>query len=78
MRTVKMFDIGEEVMIKVEIADIKVVKGEIKYVLKDPLTAKTYDYLYTDEQICEVSRPKPTTKTVRKSSGGAKGNNAKK
>lgn len=61
-KMVKMFDIGEEVMIKVEIADIKVVKGEIKYVLKDPLTAKTYDYLYTDEQICEISKPSTTKK----------------
>ena len=61
---VKMFDIGEEVMIKVEIADIKVVKGDIKYVLKDPLTAKTYDYLYTDDQITEIENKtsKPTKK----------------
>lgn len=63
-KMVKMFDIGEEVMIKVEIADIKVVKGDIKYVLKDPLTAKTYDYLYTDDQITEIENKtsKPTKK----------------
>lgn len=61
MRTVKMFDIGEKVRIEVEISDIKVVKGEIKYVLKDPLTAKTFDYLYMDEQIFEIEK-KPATK----------------
>lgn len=55
-----MFDIGEEVYIKVEVADIKVVKGEIKYTLKDPMTAKTFDYLYTDDKITPVE--KRTTK----------------
>lgn len=49
-----MFDIGEEVMIKVEIADVKCTKGELKYVIKDPLTAKVYDYLYTEDQLFEV------------------------
>ena len=63
-KIVKMFDIGEEVMIKVEIADIKVVKGDIKYVLKDPLTAKTYDYLYTDDQITEIENK--TSKPMKK------------
>ena len=65
MRTVNMFDIGEEVMIKVEIADISVKKGEIKYTLKDPLTAKYFDYLYTDEQIIPIQ--KTTTKKATKS-----------
>jgi hypothetical protein len=60
-KMVKMFELGEEVMIKVEIADVKVVKGEVKYILKDPLTAKTFDYLYTDEQIFEIEK-KPATK----------------
>lgn len=64
MRTVNMYDIGEEIMIKAEIADIKVVKGEIKYVIKDPLTAKCFDYLYTDEQIIPIE--KKTTKKVTK------------
>ena len=64
MRTVNMYDIGEEIMIKAEIADIKVVKGEIKYVIKDPLTAKCYDYLYTDTQIIPIE--KKTTKKVTK------------
>ena len=61
-KMVKMFELGEEVMIKVEIADVKVVKGEIKYVLKDPLTAKTFDYLYTDEQIFEIEKKTATRK----------------
>lgn len=56
-----MFDIGEEVYIKVEVADIKVVKGEIKYTLKDPMTAKTFDYLYTDDKITPVEK-----RTVKK------------
>ena len=61
-----MFDIGEEVMIKVEVADIKVVKGEVKYIIKDPLTAKCFDYLYTDEQIipCEPVKKPAVKKTA--------------
>lgn len=65
MRTVNMYDIGEEIMIKAEIADIKVVKGEIKYVIKDPLTAKCFDYLYTDNQIIPIEK-KSTVKTTKK------------
>ena len=60
-----MYEIGEEIMIKAEISDIKVVKGEIKYVVKDPLTAKCFDYLYTDEQIVPIEK-KSTTSKVRK------------
>ena len=65
MRTVTMFDVGEEVMIKVEVADISVKKGEIKYTLKDPLTAKCFDYLYTDEQIVPIPTKKTTTRSKK-------------
>ena len=51
MRTVNMYEVGEKVLIEVEVVDITFKKGEIKYTLKDPLTAKCFDYLYTDEQI---------------------------
>lgn len=64
MRTVKMYDIGEEVMIKVEIADVCVKKGELKYSLKDPLTQKCFDYLYTEDQIYNIEKKSTrTTKT---------------
>ena len=65
MRTVKMFDIGEEVYIKVEVADIKVVKGEIKYTLKDPMTAKTFDYLYTDDKITPIEKKSTTSRSKK-------------
>ena len=58
MRTVNMYEIGDKVLYPVEIADIKVIKGEIKYSLKDPLTAKCFDYLFTEDQI--VSREENT------------------
>ena len=60
-KMVKMFELGEEVMIKVEVADIKMVKGEIRYSLKDPRTAKTFDYFFTDDQLFEIEK-KPTAR----------------
>lgn len=67
-RTVKMFDIGEKVFIEVEVADISCKKGELKYTLKDPLTSKTFDYLYTEEQMISAEQLKqiPTKTTAKK------------
>lgn len=60
-----MFDIGEKVMIEVEVADIVCKKGEVKYSLKDPLTAKCFDYLYTEDQIIPHEQMKKVTKSTK-------------
>ena len=66
-RMVNMFDIGEKVMIEVEIADVSVKKGELKYSIKDPMTQKCFDYLYTEEQLVEVQSKPATKQTTSKS-----------
>lgn len=66
MRTVNMYNIGEEVYIKAEVADVKAVKGELKYIIKDPLTAKCFDYLYTDDQLIPVDAKAPEKNTTKK------------
>ena len=70
MKTEKMFEINEEVMIKVKVVNMEFKNGEIWYQLKDNTTGKVFDYLFARKDIvpCE-STAKVTSKkadTVKK------------
>lgn len=61
MKTVKLYEEGEEVMVVAQITGIVVENGEIKYKLKNPLTGREYGYLFTEDQLVqkmEESKPK--------------------
>lgn len=64
MKTVKLFEMKEEVMVKAIITDIKVEKGEIKYQLRDVVTGRDYGYLFTGDQLylprTDEGTPKPS------------------
>ena len=55
MRTVKMFEVDEEVMIKVKIASVEIRNGELLYRIKDPKSGNCLTYTYEDSDIypCE-------------------------
>lgn len=51
MKTVKIFEIGENVMIKGKVVDAVFEGGNIKYKIKDDKTGKIFDWFYTDKDI---------------------------
>lgn len=51
MRTINMFEIGEDVMIKCKIVDARIEGGNIKYKIKDEKTGKIFDWYYGDKDI---------------------------
>ena len=60
MKTAKIFEIGEQVMVKASISDIEINNGNIKYKLRDEKSGKTLDWAYTDKDI--VPMPKKRSK----------------
>ena len=61
--TVKMYKIDEEVMIKVKIANVEIVKGELKYRIRDTKSTDCLPYLYEDSDIIPIEKEKPEKKT---------------
>ena len=54
MKTVNMYSIGEQVMIKARVADISIEKGKLRYTLKDEKANKTYGWTFADSDITPV------------------------
>ena len=67
MKTVKLYEAGEEVFVKAKITGVSIENGEIKYRLENNLTGKDYGYLFTDDQIFQI--PKLNTKGGNESEG---------
>lgn len=64
MKTIKLYEVGEEVLVKAKITGVVIKEGEIRYALKNTITGKDYDYLFKDEDI--VYKPEPTPKKIVK------------
>lgn len=58
MKTVKLYETGDEVLIKAEIVGIIFDKNEIKYKLKNPLTGHEYGFLFTEDQLIQDTKEK--------------------
>lgn len=55
MQTVKIFDIGEQVMIKATIVSKSFdERGNIRYKLKDDKTGKIFDWQYSEKEMIPV------------------------
>lgn len=55
MRTVDIYDIGEEVLIRAKVTDIIVENGEVKYRIKAEHSNNDLDHKYTDHQLMPYS-----------------------
>jgi len=63
MKTVKLYEIGEEVYVKAVITGVTIDQGEIKYQIKNDITGRNYDHLFTEEQLYPI--PKTTAKSAK-------------
>ena len=64
MKTVKLYEMNEEVMVVAQIVGVVVEDGEIKYKLKNPLTGREYGYLFTEDQL--IPKTKGDYQSVKK------------
>lgn len=51
MRTAKMYEVNDVVMIKVKVAGIEIRQGDLLYRLKDPKSDDCLPFLYEDKDI---------------------------
>lgn len=51
MREVKLYEIGDEVMVKAVVTAVTIEQGEIKYQIKNEITGRNYDHLFVNEQL---------------------------
>lgn len=56
MKTVRIYEVGETVLVPAEIMGMLFENGEIKYKLKNPITGKDYQYLFTEDQLTQNSK----------------------
>lgn len=79
MRTMEVFDVGDKVLIEVEVLGAKFEKdGKVNYFLKNPQTGNKFDYMFAESEIKgvlnnEVSASKKK-ETSKKSANENKGN----
>lgn len=59
MKTVKMYEIGEEVIIKAKVTNITVEDGTIKYNLKTEFANNEIGHLFTEDEIIGTLIPEP-------------------
>lgn len=51
MREVKLYEIGDEVMVKAVVTAVTIEQGEIKYQIKNEITGRNYDHLFVNDQL---------------------------
>ena len=62
MKTIKMYEIGEEVTIKAKVTNITVEDGVLKYNLKTEFANNEIGHLFTEDEILGPLVPEPFSK----------------
>lgn len=60
MRTVKIFEKGERVGIEMQIEQVALEGGEVKYTLKDPRSQKDYPWIFSDDELFALNKEEGT------------------
>ena len=58
MKTIDIYEIGEEVLIRAKVSDIIVENGEVKYRIKAEHSNNDLDHKFTDHQLIPYEGPK--------------------
>ena len=54
MREIKLYETGDEVMVKAIITGVTIEQGEIKYQIKNEITGRNYEHLFVNEQLFPI------------------------
>ena len=57
MREIKLYDVGDEVMVKAVVTGITIDQGEIKYQIKNEITGRNYEHLFVADQLYPSAEP---------------------
>lgn len=74
MKTVKLYEVGDEVMVKAVVTAVTIEQGEIKYQIKNDITGRNYDHLFVCDQLYPVtSKSEKSTSKISKEEGEKNG-----
>lgn len=51
MREIKLYEVGDEVMVKAVVTRVTIDQGEIKYQIKNEITGRNYEHLFVNDQL---------------------------
>lgn len=51
MRSINLYDVGDEVMVKAVVTGVTIEQGEIKYQIKNEITGRNYEHLFVNSQL---------------------------
>lgn len=63
MKTVNLFEVGEEVYVKATVTGLSIDQGEIKYHLKNEITGRTYEHPFVGEQMFPIPKDESVKNT---------------
>jgi len=55
MKDLRIFTIGETVLIKAEVKNVKLCGNDVEYLLADPKSGHEYKFMYKPEEVFKVS-----------------------
>ena len=61
MREIKLYEVGDEVMVKAVVTGVTIEQGEIKYQIKNEITGRNYEHLFVNNQLFPSDREEVDT-----------------
>lgn len=61
MREIKLYEVGDEVMVKAVVTGVTIEQGEIKYQIKNEITGRNYEHLFVNNQLFPSNREEVDT-----------------
>ena len=56
MREVKLYEVGDEVMVKAVVTAVTIEQGEIKYQIQNEITGRNYEHLFVNDQLFQCPK----------------------
>lgn len=56
MREVKLYEVGDEVMVKAVVTAVTIDQNEIKYQIKNEITGRNYEHLFVNDQLFQAPK----------------------
>lgn len=56
MREVKLYEVGDEVMVKAVVTAVTIDQNEIKYQIQNEITGRNYEHLFVSDQLFQAPK----------------------
>lgn len=54
MKSINLYEVGDEVMVKAVVKGVTIDQGEIKYQIQNEITGRNYEHLFVNNQLFPV------------------------